>query len=376
MRIKRVEADSVADAMRELRRELGEQALILHTKYLQPKGVTGWFRSPKVEILGAVDEPHLVGARAAAAGGEAAGTSAFARIQAEAQATAQSLMAQTVMAPPAASMMAPPVAAETALPAPARGAERAPARTSKKSRKAAKAAPAADIIPVAASDGEPAASALGDDAVHGMAFAPPEWARAPRRARRIAFVGPTGAGKTTTLAKLAARAQLEHGRRIGLVTIDTYRIGAVPQLAAYAEILRVPLEVAHTPEDLSQALIRLNDRDVVFIDTIGRSPLGAGVDSLVPFMAIAGADEVHLVLSATTRPADSMRAARSFARLIPNRLVITKVDETEDHSALAAVGQMTGLPITWMGVGQEVPDDLQEATPARVGALLAAGCPA
>jgi flagellar biosynthesis protein FlhF len=219
-------------------------------------------------------------------------------------------------------------------------------------------------------------AAVVADAVAGITFAAPEWARAPRRARRVAFVGPTGAGKTTTLAKLAARAQLEHGRRVGLVTIDTYRIGAVPQLAAYAEILRVPLEVAHTPEDLSQALIRLNDRDVVFIDTTGRSPLGAGVDGLVPFMAIAGADEVHLVLSATTRPSDSIRAARSFARLIPNRLVVTKVDETDDHSGLATVAQMTGLPVTWLGVGQEVPDDVQDATPARISALLAAGCPA
>ncbi|MBI4593828.1 MAG: flagellar GTP-binding protein, partial [Candidatus Rokubacteria bacterium] len=146
----------------------------------------------------------------------------------------------------------------------------------------------------------------------------------------------------------------------------------VPQLGAYADILKVPLEVANTPEELSHALARLADRDIVFIDTIGRSPLGGGVDGLVPFLATAGADEVHLVLSATTRPDDSIRAARSFARLVPNRLVITKVDETDDYGALAAVSRATGLPLAWLGVGQEVPDDLEPATPQRIGELLAA----
>jgi len=174
------------------------------------------------------------------------------------------------------------------------------------------------------------------------------------------------------LAKLAAKAQLEHGRRVALITLDTYRIGAVPQLAAYADILGVPLEVAQTPEDLSHALARLADYDVVFIDTIGRSPLGDGVDGLVPFLATAAADEVHLVLSATTRPQDSLRAARTFARLVPNRLVITKVDETDDHSGIAAVARGIGLPLTWLGVGQEVPDDIEAATPERLGALLVA----
>jgi len=93
----------------------------------------------------------------------------------------------------------------------------------------------------------------------------------------------------------------------------------------------------------------------------------------VPFLAVASADEVHLVLAATTRPADSIRAAASFARLAPNRLVITKLDETEDHSAVVEVARATGLPLAWFGVGQEVPDDLEPATAERLGGLLAGG---
>ncbi|MBI3636880.1 MAG: hypothetical protein HY216_11845 [Candidatus Rokubacteria bacterium] len=209
------------------------------------------------------------------------------------------------------------------------------------------------------------------DPLAGITFAAVEWTRAGRRPRRVAFVGPTGAGKTTTLAKVAARAQLEQGRRVGIITIDTYRIGAVPQLQAYAEILGAPLAVAETPEALADALARMNDVDIVFIDTIGRSPLGGGAEGLAPFLSVAAADEVHLVLSAITRPGDSMRAARAFARLVPNRLSITKIDETEDHSALLMAARGTGLPLQWLGTGQEVPDDLDVATPDRLLGLVA-----
>lgn len=364
MRIKRIEADSIAEAMRELRRELGDHALILHTRQLAPRGVAGWFRSPRVEILGAVDEPHLMSAGSAPVPAAASSPpSAFARMQSAAQAAAQLALGMS-QAP------APPAGPEPVVPPRSKKGRKA-------SRRGAQPEPQREAAPALAGgrDGEGGGVALAEAdpalSLAGIAFGTTEWTRVGRRARRIAFVGPTGAGKTTTLAKLAARAQLEHGRRIGLVTIDTYRIGAVPQLGAYADILRVPLEVAHTPEELSHALARLNNRDIVFIDTIGRSPLGGGVDGLVPFLATAAADEVHLVLSAPTRPADSIRAARSFARLVPNRLVVTKFDETDDHSSVAAVARATGLPLTWLGIGQEVPDDIEEATPARIGALAA-----
>src|SRR5262249_8564099 len=144
-----------------------------------------------------------------------------------------------------------------------------------------------------------ATPAAGVSTTGRLAFAPSPWHRVGDRARRIAFVGPTGAGKTTTLAKVAALAQLDPGRRRSLVTIDTYGIGAVPQLASYAEILGVPLHVAHTPEDLVAALHASGDADLVYIDTTGRSPLGPGVDGLRPFLDAAAADDVCLVMSAT-----------------------------------------------------------------------------
>lgn len=317
MRIKRVEAASLGEAMRELRRELGDRALVLHTKSRPAGGLTGWFRTPRIELLGVVDEPEIVAAPPA----EPAAAARVAEAETPSRAAAD------------------PVRRAGFLPA----------------------GRLATTRPVAISS------------VENIRLATSDWTRAGSRARRIAFVGPTGAGKTTTLAKLAARAQLDQGRRVGFVTIDTYRIGAVSQLRAYARILGVPLEVAETPEDLTHALARLADRDVVFIDSIGRSPLGGGVDTLVPFVAAAAADEVHLVLAATTRAKDSLQAARSFSPLAPNRLVITKLDETDDREALTVVARAIELPLAWCGMGQEVPDDIEEATAERVGGLLAVG---
>jgi flagellar biosynthesis protein FlhF len=396
MRIKRIEADNIAEAMRDLRRELGEGALILHTKQLAPRGVAGWFKAPRVEILGAIDEPELVGATTPARRAPATAPLPSAPIAPAAGSFAALAQAQFATTGAAIAPMTAAAAAPAPNAKPKKGkkmkvgvaqpiAEPVDPQRQAVAERLAKFRAANPAIPIATEDARTAVGAAApsvgieaaassaqlDEALHGVSFATGDFQKSGRRGRRIAFVGPTGSGKTTTLAKLAAKAQIEHGRRVGLITMDTYRIGAVPQLAAYADILGAPLEVAHSPEDLSHALARLSDRDVIFIDTIGRSPLGDGVDGLVPFLATAAADEVHLVVSATTRPQDSLRAARTFARLVPNRLVVTKVDETDDHSGIAAVARGIGLPLAWLGVGQEVPDDIEEATSGRLGALLA-----
>lgn len=343
MRIKRVDAPTVAEALRLLRQELGENALILHTKTITAGGVTGLFRRPRVEIIGAVDEPGFPASFAA-------------------QVPDGDL--RPADAPPAAQ------------PAAAGGSD---GRRNAIAERLAKFRAAVPTVPIA--DGPAVPAQLAPDAQLPApderpipAVAPgTEWDRVAHRARRIAFVGPTGAGKTTTLAKVAARARIEHGRRVALITIDTYRIGAVPQLASYADILGVPLVVARTPDELVAAIDRAKDADLVFIDTIGRSPLGSGVGSLRPFVEAAAPDLVHLVLSATTRPSDSIRAASSFASLGTNRLCVTKLDETEDREAVSLVADAIRLPISWLGVGQEVPDDLEEATPDRIACLVKGG---
>jgi len=350
MRIKRIEAATVTEALRRLREELGDDALILQTKTISAPGVAGFFRRARVEVLGAVDED----------------------LPSSASATA--VLPVPVGGAPASVHPREDVALRvTDAAAEVRHA------IAERLRSFRAAVPTAPIdVPVLASKSTATvrptpAAARATAGVSPLAYGPFDWSALGPRARRVAFVGPTGAGKTTTLAKVAARAQLDHGRRVRLVTVDTYRIGAVPQLASYAEILGVPLTVAHTPAEVASAMAQTSDVDLVFIDTTGRSPLGNGIDGLRPFLDAAAPDITYLVLSAITRPHDAMRAAQGYRQLGTNALCVTRLDETDDHATVTHVASATGLPLGWLGVGQEVPDDLREADAAMLAALANGG---
>ena len=375
MRLKRIEAPTVGEAMRRLRQELGDDAVILHTKTIGGgPGMSGLLGRSRVEILGAVDEPM---------GSAAAPTPAVPPPAAPVPAPARHAITAPVAALPAdaddempwATPVAEPMAVVAAPAVPAARAVPADARAEIAARLARFQA-AVPSIRLAAEPVAAAAAAGVELRRSSMTCLRPDWDRLGDRARRIAFVGPTGAGKTTTLAKAAARAQLDYGRRVHLVTIDTFRIGAVPQLASYAEILGVPLDVAHTPEELERALERARGADLVFIDTVGRSPVGPGLEGLAPFMEAAAADDVLLTVSVTTRVADALRAAARYGRLHPNRLCVTKLDETDYHASIPVLSESTGLPLTWLTNGQSVPDDLEEAEPGRIASLVAASAAA
>lgn len=203
-----------------------------------------------------------------------------------------------------------------------------------------------------------------------LPIAPPIVAVAGMR-RVVALVGPTGVGKTTTVAKLAAAHKLSQGLRIGLVTADTYRIAAVEQLRTYADIIDLPLAVANEPGELRAALDSLGPIDLALIDTAGRGPRDElRIRELAEFFEQVRPDEVHLVLSATTgRP--SLRAAvEKFGVLRADRLILTKVDEAEGLGAILAVIGQAGLPISYITTGQSVPDDFEPATRGRLARLI------
>ncbi len=194
------------------------------------------------------------------------------------------------------------------------------------------------------------------------------------RGRVVALVGPTGVGKTTTVAKLAARAALQQGGRVGLVTVDTFRIAAVEQLKTYAKIMAVPLRVAEDAGQFRAAVEEFSDRDLVLVDTAGRSPRDE--EALAELLALFPADlpvEVHLVLSVTTRSRDLEQILGRYARLGASRLILTKLDETESHGALLGLPLASRLPLSYVTTGQNVPDDIEEATAAGVCAYLLRG---
>ena len=188
----------------------------------------------------------------------------------------------------------------------------------------------------------------------------------PGERRVVALVGPTGVGKTTTVAKLAAGFRIEAKRRVGLLTIDTFRIAAVQQLKAYAEIMDLPMQVVEKPDEMQSALNLLGDVDLVLIDTAGRSPKSdARIDQLVELLRSAQPDETHLVLNSTSSAAATRLAIQGFAPVRPTAAILTKLDEAPSMvgvlSKLASNEQFSGMPLSYITNGQQVPDDIAPA---------------
>ncbi len=192
--------------------------------------------------------------------------------------------------------------------------------------------------------------------------------------RVVALVGPTGVGKTTTLAKIAALTALFGRKRVAFITADTYRIAAVEQLRTYAEIIGVPCEVVYTPSEMRQAVASLDDRDLVLIDTAGRSPRsGMHMAELRAFLEAAQVDEAHLVLSMTTRPRDLMETVERFAPCGANRLIFSKLDETTHLGAILGVASSVRIPVSYVTYGQNVPEDIEVADASLIARWILAG---
>jgi flagellar biosynthesis protein FlhF len=192
--------------------------------------------------------------------------------------------------------------------------------------------------------------------------------RVPRNRRTVAaVVGPTGVGKTTTLAKLAASFRLDHHRKVGLVTVDTYRVGAVDQLRAYAEIMDLPMEVVSSPREMRDALSRLHECEIVLIDTAGRSQRDhVQMRELGALLSAACPDEVHLVASAVAETESLQETVTRFREAGANRLILTKTDEATRPGRLFSFLRTAELPLSYVTNGQNVPADFRPATGERL----------
>jgi len=187
----------------------------------------------------------------------------------------------------------------------------------------------------------------------------------------VALVGPTGVGKTTTIAKLAANMKLREKKNVGLITIDSYRIAAVEQLKTYAQILKVPLLSVLKPQDMADALQRMSHLDLVLIDTAGRSQRDdMRIAELSSFLKVAQPDQIHLVLSSTSRERTTREAIDRFAPLGVTQLIFTKVDEAVGMGVLLNVLRRVKLRVSYLTHGQAVPDDIEVASASRLARLI------
>ncbi len=411
MKVKRFEAETMQEAIAKVKADLGRDAVILHSKKFRRGGIFGLFGRQVVEVIAAVDvsarasvaqERKLEGAKAVEAAANSGVAPAFQPLFPRTEATAKPLLA---VVPGVKTATLENRNTESALQNELLMMRKMLQQVTTQLRESGTLphiSPAWDKIRKTLLANEIAAEHVmgieeailrqldeaawqNDEAVSHLVRsqvadifsvgARNQTARAGIR-RVIALVGPTGVGKTTTVAKLAAHAALVTKKDVGLITADTYRIAAVEQLKTYAEIIGIPIEIAFTPPELKMALARMANKELVFIDTAGRSQHNEQqMAELLAFLAAANPDETHLVLSATTKLADLRECIEHFQPAKYNWLIFTKLDETSSYGCIFNSVLETRCPVSYLSIGQNVPDDIEEADSARLTGLLLGGMP-
>lgn len=178
----------------------------------------------------------------------------------------------------------------------------------------------------------------------------------------IVLVGPTGCGKTTTLAKLAATSKFNFNKKVALISADTYRVSAIEHLNTFAGISKIPISAVYTPTELKAALMAHQDKDLVFIDTAGRSPKDESyLPDLKALLEDAQSNEIHLVLPANMTSLDLFDTIQRFNVLKVNRLIITKIDETNSLGSILNIAVEGKHPLSYISDGQTIPDDIRLA---------------
>ncbi len=399
MRVKRYVAGTIQEAIARVKSDLGRNAIILHTKQFKEGGFLGLFAERRFEVIAAVDENAA--AQVPAIGGAGARDGG--------NGPEASLRSEPRPLEPGASVPSPAAAAAAV----AEQAREAATEPFLKTLQSELSDLKKMLVKVTGSPEETAAernpvlatvrkrlrelqldeglieqlflqipnhvlnnpnisekiilARCGHLLVNNLAFDGGIEQGAPPEQQIVALIGPTGVGKTTTIAKLAANFSLYHNRKVGLITLDTFRIAAVEHLKTYGDIINLPVEVIYTESDFNRALENLRDCDLILIDTAGRSPYNQlMLNDLKRFLAHPKISQIMLVISATTQYRDMVKIIERFSLISFTHLIFSKLDETESIGPIINLAWQNKVPLAYLTTGQNVPDDIELANPARL----------
>ncbi|HYF80285.1 MAG TPA: flagellar biosynthesis protein FlhF [Symbiobacteriaceae bacterium] len=391
MRVKKFVARSLPEAMVQVKAELGPEAVILHTNELKVGGIFGLFGQRMIQVMAAVEAkspaekpvpPALAAARTAAP------ALAAAQVAVPAPAPAVSESRERVAPPPEEKAAGPDIAAVREEMADMRAMmSQIVARMDQPAGSKPMEPQLKELMAALKRGGvdEEVATPLLARVRSRITKAGGDWGQALEltrtlmvkdlggvqtvspKGRVVALVGPTGVGKTTTLAKLAAHLALGQGRRVALITADTYRIAAVEQLRTYSEIIGVPLEVVYDPAEVRGALAAHSDKDLILVDTAGRSPKNhAHMSELKAYLDVLEPSETYLVLSLTSGYRDATMIVDHYLPMGFDHFLFTKWDEAAAPGLIYNIVHRYKRPLSYVTTGQNVPDDMEIANPETI----------
>ncbi len=394
MRVKRYVADSIQEAVAKVKHDLGRNAIILHTKQFKEGGFLGLFSQRRFEVIAAIDENSTKEAHSKTMDQKTDNSIISKRV-----ATGQKpFIDQSLVRKETAAQVEPSL---QSIKAEITTLKELILRNSSGQDEPIQGNPAtinAIKKQLAALDLDEAVineliskipfnllsqsevsekmilALCSQHLINSIKFDPAIHSEHAQSQQIIALVGPTGVGKTTTIAKLAANYSIYFGKKVGLITVDTFRIAAVNHLKTYGEIINLPVEVVYAPEELDSALRNLSQCDLVLLDTAGSSPYNRRMmDDLRRFLAYPGIDFKMLVISATTRYRDMENIIESFGATSFTHLIFTKLDETAAIGPVLSLAWKCKLPLSFVTTGQNVPEDIEQANPSRLVSLLYKG---
>lgn len=351
MKVKRFVADTTSQAMSKVKNELGKDAVIIHTRKIRKKGISGLFSKHMVEVVAAVDS--IIDTKSEINVNES--------VKRSEQNTKEQLFGYRNI-----------LNSNNPL---ADNAKRDYDYYYKKLIESEVSSSIADEIIKKAvqlykKENKDFAYSLESILINTLGAAKPIELNKGEK-KTIMFLGPTGVGKTTTLAKLAAIYSIQEGKKVSLITADTYRIAAVDQLKIYAEILGIPIDIVYTPEDIEDAVQKNSDSDLILIDTAGKSLNDKKqVQEVERLLNLSKTDEIFLVVSSNTSFNGCKQILKSYEFLPNYRMIFTKLDEAASIGIILNCSYLSGRPLSYITTGQNVPDDIEVADSYKIVNLL------